>query len=56
MLDRKGIPASSYARYLRRHGGRLWPMYFLGTYVKVALDHVRARQEKRDRSVASRRS
>jgi GT2 family glycosyltransferase len=43
LLDRKGVPFASSARYLRRHGGRLWPIYFAATYVKVAVEHVRAR-------------
>lgn len=57
MLDRKGVPTGSYARYLRRHGGPLWPLYFLGTYVKLAVDHVRARAGRSSRSqrVVSRR-
>lgn len=57
MLDRKGVPAGSYARYLRRHGGPLWPVYFLGTYLKVAADHVRARLARHSpsQSVVSRR-
>ena len=43
LLDRKGVPLGSSARYLRRHGGRLWPIYFAATYVKVGVEHVRAR-------------
>ena len=43
LLDRKGVPFGSSARYLRRHGGRLWPIYFAATYVKVGVEHVRAR-------------
>lgn len=43
ILGRKGVPAGTSARYLRRHGGRLWPMYFSATYVKVAGEHMRAR-------------
>ena len=42
MLSRKGVPIGSSARYLRRHGGRLWPVYFLATYVKLAVDHASA--------------
>jgi GT2 family glycosyltransferase len=37
----KGVPISSSLRYYRRHGGRLWPAFFLGTYVKLAFDHLR---------------
>jgi GT2 family glycosyltransferase len=43
MLGRKGVPMRSSARYLRRHGGRLWPVYFSATYVKLAGVHARAR-------------
>jgi GT2 family glycosyltransferase len=43
MLGRKGVPISSSARYLRRHGGFLWPLYIVATYAKVAADHVHAR-------------
>jgi len=43
LLGRKGVPTGSSARYLRRHGGRLWPIYFLATYLKVGGKHVLAR-------------
>jgi GT2 family glycosyltransferase len=43
MLGRKGVPIGSLARYLRRHGGTLWPIYIAATYAKVAGDHVRAK-------------
>jgi hypothetical protein len=32
----KGVPPRPYARFLRRHGGRLWPVFWCGTYVKAA--------------------
>jgi GT2 family glycosyltransferase len=34
-LSRKGVPPRSYARFLRRHGGWLWPAYFIGSYVRI---------------------
>jgi GT2 family glycosyltransferase len=43
LLGRKGVPIGSSARYLRRHGGVVWPLYLVATYVKVAVDHARAR-------------
>lgn len=51
MLGRKGIPLGSNARYLRRHGGRLWPIYLSATYVKLALDHYRGRFRDRSRFI-----
>ena len=52
MLGRKGVPIASSARYLRRHGGRLWPVYIAATYAKVAVDHAAARVVGRHHSVA----
>lgn len=49
MWGRKGVPISSSARYLRRHGGKAWPIYIVATYAKVAVDHVRARTVAHDR-------
>jgi GT2 family glycosyltransferase len=43
MLGRKGIPVGSSAFYLRRHGGRAWPLYLVATYAKVTSRHVRSR-------------
>jgi GT2 family glycosyltransferase len=43
MLSRKGVPITSSARYLRRHGGAFWPVYIAATYANVTVDHVRAR-------------
>jgi GT2 family glycosyltransferase len=50
LLGRKGVPISSAVRYLRRHGGRLWPLYLSATYVKVAVDQLRARVSGADPS------
>lgn len=47
MLDRKGLPLSSWLRFTRRHGGALWPLHFAWPYVRLviegALDAVRSR-------------
>lgn len=37
LLGRKGVPPRTRARYLRRHGGPLWPIFWLGPYVHFAL-------------------
>jgi len=31
----KGLPMSSHARYLRRHGGFLWPLFWVAPYAKL---------------------
>ena len=36
LLGPKGIHAGSTARYLRRHGGRAWPVFWAASYVKAA--------------------
>jgi GT2 family glycosyltransferase len=33
----KGLPLRSHARFLRRHGGPLWPVFWLAPYVKLTL-------------------
>jgi GT2 family glycosyltransferase len=43
LLGVKGTPPVAYARYLRRHGGRGWPVWWLGTYLKFVLDVVYVR-------------
>lgn len=37
LFGRKGLPPRSAARYLKRHGGRLWPVFWLAPYVRAAL-------------------
>jgi GT2 family glycosyltransferase len=32
-----GLPMRSHARFLRRHGGRLWPLFWAAPYVKLVL-------------------
>jgi GT2 family glycosyltransferase len=36
----KGLPMRSHARYLRRHGGRLWPLFWSAPYVKLGASGV----------------
>lgn len=45
----KGLPMRSHARYLRRHGGPLWPLFWATPYVKLALSAL-ATAPKRRRS------
>jgi GT2 family glycosyltransferase len=40
LLSRKGAPPRSRAHFLRRHGGPLWPIFWLGPYVRFALSIV----------------
>jgi GT2 family glycosyltransferase len=35
-----GLPMRSHARYLRRHGGVLWPVFWLAPYVKLTASAV----------------
>jgi len=35
-LSRKGIPPRTQARFLRRHGGRLWLLWWISPYLKLA--------------------
>jgi len=37
LLGPKGLPPRSMARYLRRHGGRAWPLFWITLYLKFAL-------------------
>jgi GT2 family glycosyltransferase len=37
-----GLPMRSHARYLRRHGGPLWPIFWAAPYVKLALSAIAA--------------
>jgi len=41
VFSRKGLPPRSHARYLRRHGGRAWPLWWISPYVKFALSSLR---------------
>jgi GT2 family glycosyltransferase len=35
MLGRKGLPWRSWLRFTRKHGGVLWPLYFVWPYAKL---------------------
>ena len=37
LFGRKGVPPRARARYLRRHGGLLWPVYWLAPYGRFLL-------------------
>ena len=36
MLSRKGLPVKSWLQLTRRHGGFIWPLYFVWPYMQVA--------------------
>ena len=38
--SRKGLPMRSHARYLRRHGGLVWPLFWAAPYVKLTLSAI----------------
>jgi GT2 family glycosyltransferase len=40
MLGRKGLPVRSWLHFTRRHGGWLWPLYFVWPYAKLAVSGV----------------
>lgn len=42
LFGRKGLPPRSAARYLRRHGGPLWPVFWVAPYVKMIVSLVRS--------------
>jgi GT2 family glycosyltransferase len=35
LVGRKGVPPRSSARYLRRHGGPAWPVFWLSPYIRA---------------------
>lgn len=37
MQSPKGLPLRSQARYLRRHGGPFWPLFWIAPYAKLTL-------------------
>jgi GT2 family glycosyltransferase len=50
-----GLPMRSHARYLRRHGGPLWPVFWAAPYVKLILSAAMtmpARRRARDRTTS----
>lgn len=38
IISRKGLPTKSWLQFTRRHGGLLWPMYFVWPYFRVLVD------------------
>jgi len=45
----KGLPMASHARFLRRHGGRLWPVFWAAPYVKLIASSLAATARRRFR-------
>lgn len=43
LFGRKGLPFLSHYRFMRRHGGVLWPVYFCSSYAKALIRIVVAR-------------
>jgi GT2 family glycosyltransferase len=41
MRGRKGLPLRSWLRFTRRHGGVLWPLYFVWPYAKLIVTAAR---------------
>jgi hypothetical protein len=41
LLGRKGVPPGSRARYLRRHGGVFWPIFWVSPYCRFLLSLLR---------------
>lgn len=41
ILSQKGLSPRSHARYLRRHGGTIWPVYFVAPYLILSVDSAR---------------
>ena len=41
IMGRKGLPPASWLHFTRRHGGGLWPLYFVWPYFYVVLDSLR---------------
>lgn len=47
VLTPKGLPMVSHARYLRRHGGILWPVFWVSPYAKLTLTSLIAAVRRR---------
>lgn len=41
MMSRKGLPPHSWRHFTRRHGGLIWPIYFVWPYFKLVVNGVR---------------
>jgi GT2 family glycosyltransferase len=44
LLGPKGFPPRSAARYLRRHGGLLWPLFWVAPYIRQTYFMLRAKR------------
>jgi GT2 family glycosyltransferase/glycosyltransferase involved in cell wall biosynthesis len=53
LLGPKGAPFRSSARYLRRHGGALWPLFWTGTYVRFGVGALRIAMAPKSRFTES---
>jgi GT2 family glycosyltransferase len=42
LFGRKGLPPRSAARYLQRHGGPFWPVFWVAPYVKMIASLLRS--------------
>jgi GT2 family glycosyltransferase len=38
IMSRKGLPPKSWLHFTRRHGGLIWPLYFIWPYFRVIVD------------------
>ena len=38
MMSRKGLPPSEHLAYMRRHGGPIWPLFWLMPYARVLFE------------------
>jgi GT2 family glycosyltransferase len=47
LTGRKGIPPRSTARYLRRHGGPAWPLFWLSPYIRAVPSLIRPHAPER---------
>jgi len=50
ILGPRGLPVRSHMRYLRRHGGRLWPVFWAAPYVKLTVSALATAPGRRLRS------
>lgn len=41
MVSRKGLPPRSWGHFTRRHGGLVWPVYFVWPYFKLIVGSIR---------------
>jgi GT2 family glycosyltransferase len=55
LVSRKGHPPRERARFLRRHGGPLWPIFWLSPYVRAVPSVLRGRRPGRPRPTTAQR-